>query len=61
LSSINPYLVPHRWRRKVSKRKGTVHNLVQSITSGEKIASFPPGRVVHIEVEKNAKPWWAGV
>ena len=38
------------------RRKGTIHVYIRNINQGDHIASFPPGRVLHMEFTKNAKP-----
>lgn len=54
-SSVNQY----SFRRfKAQIKKGTrSHYFAEVVNSGERVASFPPGKVVHLQVDKNAMSW----
>lgn len=47
------------WKKKTLD-KDALHHFVEGIEKGEIVPSFPPGKVLHIEIRKGAKPWCLG-
>ncbi|CAI8058329.1 Diacylglycerol lipase-alpha [Geodia barretti] len=43
------------------QRKKTLHLYVTNINGGDHIASFPPGRILHMELTRKAKPLFLGL
>jgi sn1-specific diacylglycerol lipase len=61
---IREIVLAKKFAKKIKQnlqRRKTLHLYVNNINGGDHIASFPPGRILHMELTRKAKPLFLGL
>ena len=54
--NIHSYLYFNR-KNKAKKVNDSLHGFIKGVEEGILVASFPPGKIVHIDIKYSKKPW----